>query len=158
MLELADKLEKTRNAYLSAIARGPTGEVERRALTELLWDNKFTFIEALRQAAASQGPEAPLLGLATTRELLDELRARFEMHAAGGLEYRTVDGEAIAATPADREALAAVEAGDWEWLLLRLDKSGRGCFWRDVILKLREALALPAVAGEGREEKRMMSI
>jgi len=38
----------------------------------------------------------PHLGLATTRELLDELRARFEIHAAGGLDYRTVDGEAIA--------------------------------------------------------------
>jgi hypothetical protein len=35
------------------------------------------------------------LGLATTRELLDELRTRFEIHAAGGLDYRTVDGEAI---------------------------------------------------------------
>lgn len=39
----------------------------------------------------------PHLGLATTRELLDELRARFEIHTAGGLEYRTVDGEEIAA-------------------------------------------------------------
>mgnify|MGYP001611261311 CR=1 len=38
----------------------------------------------------------PHLGLATTRELLDELRARFEIHAAGGLDYRTVDGEEIA--------------------------------------------------------------
>ena len=35
----------------------------------------------------------PHLGLATTRELLDELSARVEMHALGGLDYRTVDGE-----------------------------------------------------------------
>ncbi|SRR5258705_4090290 len=39
--------------------------------------------------------EQPHLGLATTRELLDELRARIEMHALGGLDYRTVDGEKI---------------------------------------------------------------
>lgn len=38
----------------------------------------------------------PWLGLATTRELLDELRARIEVHALGGLDYRTVDGEEIA--------------------------------------------------------------
>jgi hypothetical protein len=37
----------------------------------------------------------PHLGLATTRELLDELSARFEFHTAGGLDYRTVDGEEI---------------------------------------------------------------
>jgi hypothetical protein len=35
----------------------------------------------------------PHLGLATTGELLDELRARIEVHALGGLDYRTVDGE-----------------------------------------------------------------
>lgn len=35
----------------------------------------------------------PHLGLATTRELLDELAARFELHVDGGLEYRTVGGE-----------------------------------------------------------------
>ena len=38
----------------------------------------------------------PHLGLATTGELLDELRARIEMHALGGLAYRTVDGESFA--------------------------------------------------------------
>jgi hypothetical protein len=38
----------------------------------------------------------PHLGLATTRELLDELRARIELHALGGLDYRTVDGEKFA--------------------------------------------------------------
>lgn len=43
----------------------------------------------------------PNLGLATTRELLDELRSRFEVHAAGGLDYRTVDGEAIATKPTE---------------------------------------------------------
>jgi hypothetical protein len=41
----------------------------------------------------------PHLGLATTRELLDELRARFEIHATGGLDYRTVDGEALSKKP-----------------------------------------------------------
>jgi hypothetical protein len=41
--------------------------------------------------------DQPHLGLATTRELLDELRARIEMHALGGLDYRTVDGEKVAA-------------------------------------------------------------
>ena len=40
--------------------------------------------------------DKPNLGLATTRQLLDELRARIEMHALGGLDYRTVDGEEIA--------------------------------------------------------------
>lgn len=39
----------------------------------------------------------PHLGLATTRDLLAELSTRFEIHAAGGLDYRTVDGEEIAA-------------------------------------------------------------
>jgi hypothetical protein len=43
-----------------------------------------------------QSKDQPNLGLATTRELLDELRARFEIHAAGGLDYRTVDDERIA--------------------------------------------------------------
>jgi hypothetical protein len=40
-------------------------------------------------------PEEPLLGLATTRELLTEISARIEVdHASGGggLDYRTVDG------------------------------------------------------------------
>lgn len=40
--------------------------------------------------------DRPHLGLATTRELLDELRARIEIHATGGLDYRTVDGEKFA--------------------------------------------------------------
>lgn len=31
------------------------------------------------------------LGYATTRELLAELSARFEVHTEGGLNYRTVD-------------------------------------------------------------------
>ena len=34
--------------------------------------------------------EEPLLGLATTKELLDELTARIEIHGPG-LSYRTVD-------------------------------------------------------------------
>ncbi len=42
--------------------------------------------------------DQPNLGLATTRELLDELRVRIEMHALGGLDYRTVDGETFANT------------------------------------------------------------
>lgn len=36
--------------------------------------------------------DQPNLGLATTRQLLDELRARIEVHCQGGLDYRTVDG------------------------------------------------------------------
>jgi hypothetical protein len=52
----------------------------------------------------------PHLGLATTRELFDELRARFEVHAAGGLDYRTVDGEEISKRGAILSA--AVEAAD----------------------------------------------
>lgn len=40
--------------------------------------------------------DRPHLGLATTRELLDELRARIEIHALGGLDYRTVDGKKFA--------------------------------------------------------------
>ena len=54
----------------------------------------------ITSAVAPDGAEevnTPHLGFATTRELLDELRARFEIHAAGGLDYRTVNGEAIAA-------------------------------------------------------------
>ncbi len=43
--------------------------------------------------------DKPNLGLATTKELLDELRARIEMHATGGLDYRTVDGESFANSP-----------------------------------------------------------
>lgn len=35
----------------------------------------------------------PRLGFATTGQLLDELSARIEIHATGGLAYRTVDGE-----------------------------------------------------------------
>jgi hypothetical protein len=38
----------------------------------------------------------PRLGLATNAEILDELRARIEIHCAGGLDYRTVGGEEIA--------------------------------------------------------------
>lgn len=34
--------------------------------------------------------DAPMLGLATTRELLDEIYARIEI--SGELDYRTVDG------------------------------------------------------------------
>ena len=36
--------------------------------------------------------QSALLGLATTRELLDEITARIEI-TRGGLDYRTVDGE-----------------------------------------------------------------
>ena len=46
----------------------------------------------------------PHLGLATTRQLLDELRARIEMHALGGLDYRTVDGEKFADEMATKQA------------------------------------------------------
>lgn len=53
--------------------------------------------------------EQPYLGLATTRELLDELRARFEMHALGGLDYRTVDGERFAEEEAAGLALRVEE-------------------------------------------------
>lgn len=35
----------------------------------------------------------PHLGLATTRELLAELSCRFEVHADGGLDYKTFDPE-----------------------------------------------------------------
>ncbi len=45
--------------------------------------------------------DKPNLGLATTGEILDELRARIEMHALGGLYYRTVDGEMFASLPAN---------------------------------------------------------
>jgi hypothetical protein len=50
------------------------------------------------QSSTDTAPVAcqhPHLGLATTRELLDEIRARIEMHATGGLDYRTVDGESF---------------------------------------------------------------
>lgn len=35
--------------------------------------------------------DKPNLGLATTRELLEEISARIELNWPGGLEYRTVD-------------------------------------------------------------------
>lgn len=40
--------------------------------------------------------DKPNLGLATTRELLNEIRARIDIHAFGGLDYRTVDGGKMA--------------------------------------------------------------
>lgn len=52
----------------------------------------------------------PHLGLATTRELLDELRARIEMHALGGLDYRTVDGEKLAEAAARGNTVASFGA------------------------------------------------
>lgn len=45
--ELADELSKARGAYLDAIGRGPGGEVERRKLQQLLWDDKSTIINAI---------------------------------------------------------------------------------------------------------------
>lgn len=39
--------------------------------------------------------DKPNLGLATNRELLDELQARILIHFPGGLDYRTYDGEEI---------------------------------------------------------------
>lgn len=48
------------------------------------------FAEAHDKALSA---EEPLLGLATTGQLLDELRARIEVHGPG-LDYRTVDTEA----------------------------------------------------------------
>ena len=41
----------------------------------------------------------PFLGYATTGQLLEELSARIEMHATGGLNYRTVDGESCDVPP-----------------------------------------------------------
>lgn len=35
----------------------------------------------------------PNLGHATTHQLFEELKARFEIHCDGGLDYRTVDGD-----------------------------------------------------------------
>lgn len=55
--------------------------------------------------------DLPNLGLATTRELLDELRARIEIHALGGLDYRTVDGEKFAEPNAFQLGAAARAAG-----------------------------------------------
>ena len=59
----------------------------------------------------------PHLGLATTRELLDEIRARFEVHTAGGLDYRTVDGEAIA------KRIPSVTSTDGSGAALKLKKT-----------------------------------
>jgi hypothetical protein len=38
----------------------------------------------------------PWLGHATNMDLINELRARIEIHFPGGLYYKTVDGEEIA--------------------------------------------------------------
>ncbi len=46
-------------------------------------------------------PVDPLLGLATTKELLDEVYTRIEMD--GMLEYRTVDSESYNKTPTTKE-------------------------------------------------------
>lgn len=49
--------------------------------------------------SATPEPERPLLGLATTRELLDELRARIEVDyfaGGGGLDYTTINGRPAA--------------------------------------------------------------
>lgn len=40
-----------------------------------------------------------------------------------------------------RETFRNVDAQDWEWLLLRLDRSGRGRFWRTVFAEVHTALA-----------------
>lgn len=50
--------------------------------------------------------EEPLLGLATTAELLNELRARCEIN--GTINYRTVGGEALSAAQAVAGHAAAV--------------------------------------------------
>lgn len=54
------------------------------------WEDGYRDGYAGRQAV---GDYEPNLGLATTGQLLDELRARFEIVGAdhGGLHYRTVD-------------------------------------------------------------------
>lgn len=63
---------------------------------------------------AAEGTALPNLGLATTRQLLDELRARIETDYAvggGGLDYTTVHGRPDTPAPAARpNTLTAAEA------------------------------------------------
>jgi hypothetical protein len=47
-------------------------------------------VERAEEPRTVEGKE-PLFGFATTRELLAELSARFEVQCLGGLDYRTVD-------------------------------------------------------------------
>jgi hypothetical protein len=68
----------------------------------IMSDEDRTHYEAAAKAVLALSPQGavdqctrPHLGLATTGELLDEIRARIEMHATGGLDYRTVDGESF---------------------------------------------------------------
>jgi hypothetical protein len=63
LLRLADAIEQARDAYLDAISRGPCGEVEKRALEQLLWNDKGTFGSALRVAALA-APVPPAEGAA----------------------------------------------------------------------------------------------
>lgn len=58
---------------------------------------RFTrMIDEAGYALVSKVEANAFLGLATTRELIDEISARIEIHATGGLDYRTVGGEQFA--------------------------------------------------------------
>lgn len=60
-------------------------------------DNSLAGRPALRTIAKAvativkKTKNQPLLGLATTGELIEEVKTRISVHAEGGLEYRTVD-------------------------------------------------------------------
>jgi hypothetical protein len=71
-------------------------ETNERAAAEP-WDQMAGGPQDEADTAAARADEAarwkkPNLGLATTRELLDEIRARIETDVSGkGLDYRTLD-------------------------------------------------------------------
>src|SRR6266403_719766 len=118
MMELAEEIEKARNAYLDAISRGPGGEVEKRALRELLWDNKGTFAPALTPASAPAGREALEACRAYLVEIIKPPRLGSYVgrissyHPCHALIDKIDAALALPAAPAGREALVE-EVAQW---------------------------------------------
>ena len=57
------------------------------------WDEVADKIDALISEIVDNDEYAPRLGYATTRELLAELSARFDVHCLGGLDYKSAGPE-----------------------------------------------------------------
>lgn len=72
-------------------------EVAARTWCDLVMVNKDRDEELAEKIAqlifARYRPCVALLGLATTGELIEELKARFEVHCDEGLEYKTYNPE-----------------------------------------------------------------
>lgn len=86
-ISLAYCVRQLRHAYMQLV-NGYVRAANHTEFADGLIAPQIRFLENLMSKS-----EGPHLGLATNEELINELRARIEVHFPGGLGYRTVDDQ-----------------------------------------------------------------